>query len=74
MTLILKNGRLFDPSRGLDQTGDLVLDGDRIRDLGPDIAAAGPGVLDCTGLIVAPGFIDLHVHLREPGFEYKETI
>ena len=74
MTLILKNGRLLDPSRGLDQTGDVVLQDDRIRDLGPDIAASGPGVLDCTGLIIAPGFIDLHVHLREPGFEYKETI
>ena len=74
MNLILKNGRLFDPSRGLDQIGDVVLQDDRIRGLGPDIAAAGPGVVDCTGLIVTPGFIDLHVHLREPGFEYKETI
>jgi len=74
MNLILKNGRLFDPSNGLDQIGDCVLQDDRIRDLGPEIAAPGPGVLDCTGLIVAPGFIDLHVHLREPGFEYKETI
>lgn len=74
MSLILKNGRLFDPSRGLDRVGDAVIEGDRIQDLGPEIAAAGPGVLDCAGLIVAPGFIDLHVHLREPGFEYKETI
>ncbi|MGH9482347.1 MAG: dihydroorotase [Terriglobales bacterium] len=74
MNLILRNGRLFDPSRGLDRVGDVVLQDDRIRDLGPEIAAAGPGVLDCTGLVVAPGFIDLHVHLREPGFEYKETI
>ena len=74
MTLILKNGRLFDPARGLDQIGDLVLEDGRIRQLGPDIAAASPGVLDCQGLVVAPGFIDLHVHLRQPGFEYKETI
>lgn len=74
MNLILKNGRLFDPAQGLDQTGDVVVQGDRIRDLGADIAASGPGVLDCTGLIIAPGFIDLHVHLREPGFAYKETI
>ncbi|MGH9487960.1 MAG: dihydroorotase [Terriglobales bacterium] len=74
MNLILKNGRLFDPGRGLDAIGDLVVQEDRIRDCGPDIAAAGPGVLDCTGLIIAPGFIDLHVHLREPGFAWKETI
>lgn len=74
MNLILRNGRLFDPAQGLDQTGDVVVQGDRIRDLGADIAASGPGVLDCTGLIIAPGFIDLHVHLREPGFAYKETI
>lgn len=74
MTLILKGGRLFDPARQLDQIGDLVVEDDRIRSLGPDIAVAGPGVLDCAGLVVAPGFIDLHVHLREPGFEYKETI
>ncbi|HUX65911.1 MAG TPA: dihydroorotase [Terriglobales bacterium] len=74
MTLILKGGRLFDPARQLDLVGDLVVEDDRIRSLGPDIAAASPGVLDCAGLVVAPGFIDLHVHLREPGFEYKETI
>lgn len=74
MNVILKNGRLFDPELGLDQIGDVVLQENRVRDVGPDIAASGPGVLDCTGLVIAPGFIDLHVHLREPGFEYKETI
>ncbi|MGH9518954.1 MAG: dihydroorotase, partial [Terriglobales bacterium] len=67
MNLILKSGRLFDPGCGLDQVGDLVVQDDRIRDLGPEIAAGGPGVLDCRGLMIVPGLIDLHVHLREPG-------
>ena len=74
MNLILKNGRLLDPSTGRDQVGDLVITEDRIRSLGTEIAVEGPGTLDCAGLVVCPGFIDLHVHLREPGFEYKETI
>ncbi len=74
MNLILKNGRILDPASGRDEIGDIVIQEDRIRDLGPGIAAPGPGTLDCTGMIVCPGLIDLHVHLREPGFEYKETI
>ena len=74
MPLILKNGRLFDPGTGRDEIGDLVIHNDRIRDLGPRIAAEGPGVLDCSGLVIAPGLLDAHVHLREPGQEYKETI
>lgn len=74
MNLILQGGRLLDPSAGRDETGDLVIQEGKIRASGPGIAAAGPGVLDCRGLIVCPGFIDLHVHLREPGQEYKEDI
>lgn len=74
MNLILKNGRVLDPAADRDFVGDVVVQEGRIRDLGAGIAAAGPGVLDCTGLVICPGFIDLHAHLREPGFEYKETI
>ncbi|MGH9506145.1 MAG: dihydroorotase [Terriglobales bacterium] len=74
MNLILRGGRLLDPGAGRDETGDLVAQEGKIRDLGPGIAADGPGVVDCTGLIVCPGFVDLHAHLREPGQEYKEDI
>lgn len=74
MSLILKNGRLLDPAIGRDEVGDVVIHEDRIREAGAGIAAAGPGVLDCSGLVIAPGFVDLHVHLREPGQEYKEDI
>lgn len=74
MKLILKNGRVIDPANGIDMTADvLVVDG-RIAAVGPDLDASGADEFDATGLIVAPGFIDMHVHLREPGFEHSETI
>ncbi len=74
MSLILKNGRLIDPGTGRDEIGDVVIHDDRIREAAAGIAAEGPVVIDCTGLVIAPGFIDLHTHLREPGQEYKEDI
>src|SRR5438093_1973704 len=76
MTLI-KNGRVIDPASKTDAALDVLLDGEKIKEVGPagKIAAAqGAEVFDATGLIVAPGFIDLHVHLREPGQESSETI
>jgi len=73
-TLILRGGRVLDPTQGLDGPADLVLaDGAVAEILSPGRAAAGRQV-DVTGLLVCPGFIDIHVHLRDPGFEYKETI
>ncbi len=77
MTLAICGGRLVDPAAGVDATKDLLLKDGRVAEI------AGPGklkelngaeVLDATGLIVTPGLIDLHVHLREPGQAYKETI
>jgi dihydroorotase len=75
-SLLVKNGRVMDPASGHDGVADvLILDGS-IAAVGPNLEAPS-GVtqtLDASGLVVAPGFIDMHVHLREPGFEYAETI
>src|SRR5258707_14714021 len=75
--LLIKNGRVIDPAPKTDAVLDVLLDGERIKEVGPagKIAAPqGTEVFDATGLIVAPGFIDLPVHLREPGEECSETI
>jgi dihydroorotase len=75
--LLVKNGRVVDPAAKIDADMDVLLDGERIAEIAPkgNIAAGRDAeVLDATGLIVAPGFIDLHAHLREPGQESSETI
>jgi dihydroorotase len=75
MSLLIRNGRVVDPANSLDAVQDVLISGARIERVGPDLpAAAGTTVLDATGKIVCPGFIDIHVHLREPGYEYKETV
>ncbi|HLB11368.1 MAG TPA: amidohydrolase family protein, partial [Dehalococcoidia bacterium] len=72
--LLIRGGRLLDPSQGLDNTGDLLVEGGRIAAVGAPGSLGGEEVFPAEGLIVCPGFIDLHCHLREPGFEEKETI
>ncbi|MFQ5690202.1 MAG: dihydroorotase [Gemmatimonadota bacterium] len=73
--LLLAGGRLLDPSRDLDEIGDLLVQDGRIESCGGRLAGPEDAErLDVSGLVVAPGFIDLHVHLREPGGEHKETI
>ncbi len=74
MMLLIKNGRVIDPATGTDAMLDVLLDGERIAQAGPKISAPAAELLDASGLIVAPGFIDLHCHLREPGDESSETI
>ena len=75
MSLLIRNGRVIDPAGSVDSVQDVLLKGDRIERVGKTLAVpADTKVLDATGKIVCPGFIDLHVHLREPGQEYKETV
>ena len=72
--LLIKNGRVIDPAAGHDAVADVWIEDGAIKGVGHGLSAAGAEVFDATGLIVAPGFIDMHVHLREPGFEHAETI
>lgn len=76
MKLLITNGHIVDPSQGQNSGKNLLIEDGRVVDLlsHSDGVPEGAEVFDATGLIVAPGFIDLHVHLREPGQEYKETI
>jgi dihydroorotase len=72
--LLLKNGRLVDPAVGIDAPRDVLIADGKVVRVDASIAADGAAVHDLTGLAVCPGFIDIHVHLREPGQEWKETI
>src|SRR5271168_2889013 len=72
--LLIKNGRVLDPATKTDATTDVLLDGARIAKIGANLSAPDAQIFDATDMIVAPGFIDLHCHLREPGQELSETI
>ncbi len=72
--LLLLGGRVVDPAAGLDQTADVLVAGGQVAAVGTGLDRGGAEVVDCDGLVVCPGFVDLHVHLREPGREDAETI
>ena len=74
MKLLLEGGRLVDPASNTDEPLDLLIEEGKIAGLGRGLAADGAERVDLSGLVVCPGFIDMHVHLREPGQEWKETI
>ena len=74
MKLLIKNGRVVDPSQKLDEVMDLLLEDGKIAKAGKKLNVSADRTYDATGKVVAPGFIDMHVHLREPGVEAKENI
>jgi dihydroorotase len=73
-SLLIKGGRVIDPASGFDAIADVLVRDGKTEAVGTGLAAEGVAVLDVKGAIVAPGFIDMHVHLREPGIEHAETI
>jgi dihydroorotase len=75
MNLLIKGGRVIDPSQKIDDTLDILVENGSVKEVGKGLtAAAGTETIDATGKYVVPGLIDMHVHLRDPGLEYKEDI
>ena len=72
--LLVRGGHVVDPSTGVNAIADVLIDQGQIRAVGAQLDATGARIIDADGLLVSPGLIDVHVHLREPGFEAKETI
>ena len=73
-SLLIKNGRVMNPADGRDEIADVWVEDGIIREIGTGITADADACIDATGLIVAPGLVDVHVHFRDPGFTHKEDI
>lgn len=74
MITLLKNGTVIDYGSKLQEKLDILITDDKISKIDKDIKERADKVIDCTNLFIIPGMIDIHCHLREPGFEHKETI
>ena len=74
MQILLKNGTLIDYKTNTNDQYDILIENDKIKEIAKEISAPADKVIDCTNFNIIPGMIDMHCHLREPGFEYKETI
>ena len=74
MSIVIRNGRVIDPASHTDGAADVLIVDGLVAGVAPNLSSPHAEVFDATGMIVAPGFIDMHVHLREPGFEHAETI
>jgi len=74
MRLLIKNGHLIDVKSGIDDIQDILIEGQKVTKIGKNLKAENVTIFNAKGMIILPGLIDMHVHLREPGYEYKETI
>ncbi len=74
MTILLKNGNVIDYASRLNQKMDILIEDNKIVKIADQMNEVADNTIDCTGLMIIPGMIDMHCHLRQPGFEYKETI
>ena len=74
MKLLIKGGRIINPAENMDMIGDILIENGKIAAMGSNCTAPGAEIINAAGLVVAPGLIDMHVHLREPGLEAKEDI
>ena len=74
MAILIKGGRVLDPAQGIDESLDVLIEEGRIARIGKDLKVEGAEMIDAGGQLVVPGLIDVHVHLRDPGQEYKEDI
>ena len=72
--MLLKNARIINPETNLDKISDIRTEEDKIKEIGENLQPEGEEVIDLTGKTVTPGLVDMHCHLREPGFNAKETI
>ena len=73
-SVLIRHGHIIDPANNVDEVGDIFIKDGKITKIGGNIKVDSNSVIDATDLIVTPGLIDMHVHLREPGYEHKETI